>query len=219
MKTYLSDIIPKIQKYSERLDNHTLLTNQHWVLIDNIETKKTVYIFRTNGELLISLNGKISKGHWESLGNNSFLIEIGEDCYLYKQGFFDKNILALKIDGINEYSLLVNETKFDGELNTVENISTFLKTKYLNGEIKESKSKNKSLIDDNLEYVISDKKNGWAMDTGKYIEYFISFKNNKGSVVYSSKINKFCFSKYDKVECFDDLEICILKYKDYLENR
>lgn len=243
MKTYLSDIIPKIQKYSEKLDNLTLLTNQHWVLIDNIENNKTVYIFRTNGELLISLNGKISKGNWESLGNNSFLIEKGENSYLYKHGFFDKNILALKIDGINEYSFLVNETRYEGELNTIENISSFLKANYLNRQIKESISKKnpsidlkkptkdiseivkpkidkkKSFIDDHLEYEITNEKKGWAMDTGKYIEFFVSFKSHKGSVVYSSKKDKFCYSKYDNVEYFDNLENCILEYKGYLENK
>jgi hypothetical protein len=62
MKTYFADIIPKIQRFSEKLDNLALLTNQHWVLIEGIEQNKTVYIFRNNNELLISINGKVEKG-------------------------------------------------------------------------------------------------------------------------------------------------------------
>src|SRR5690625_6646212 len=75
MKTYLADIIPKIKRHSEKLDNLTLLTNQHWVVLDELKNSKFVYIFRSNYELLISQNGKVEKGKWEYLGNNSLLIE------------------------------------------------------------------------------------------------------------------------------------------------
>ena len=48
MKTFLSDIFPRIQRFSKDLDILTLLTNQHWVSIDDTESNKIVYIFRTN---------------------------------------------------------------------------------------------------------------------------------------------------------------------------
>lgn len=131
MKTYFSDIIPKIQKFSQKLDNLTLLTNQHWVVIDDIDNIKRVYIFRTNNELLISHNGKVEKAKWEYLGNNSILIDRKEDSYLFKHGFFDENVLALKIDSNNEYAFLVNETKFDKELNSARNVTEFLNKTYM----------------------------------------------------------------------------------------
>ena len=53
MKTFFADIFPKIQRFSKKLDNLTLLTNQHWVSVDDIFSPKTIYIFRTNNELLI----------------------------------------------------------------------------------------------------------------------------------------------------------------------
>jgi hypothetical protein len=53
MRTYLADIIPKIQRFSKQLDNLTLLTNQHWVVIDGI------------WELLISTNGRVETGKRE----------------------------------------------------------------------------------------------------------------------------------------------------------
>lgn len=61
MKTYITDIIPKLQRFSQKLDNLTLLTNQHWVVLDELESSKTVFIFRSNNELLISRNGKVEK--------------------------------------------------------------------------------------------------------------------------------------------------------------
>jgi hypothetical protein len=65
MKTFFADIFPKIQRFSDKLDNLTMLKNQHWVSIDDILSTKTVYIFRTNNELLISKNGKVEKAKWE----------------------------------------------------------------------------------------------------------------------------------------------------------
>ena len=132
MKTYVSDIIPKIQKFSLKLDNLTLLINQHWIIIDDIEDAKNVYIFRRNNELLISNNGKVEKAKWEYLGSNSLLVEKKDEIYLFKQVFFDKNILALKVDSIkNEYVLMINELMFNENLRISESILNFLSLKYL----------------------------------------------------------------------------------------
>ena len=57
MKTYISDIIPKIQRFSQKLDDLTILTNQHWVSIGEIGQTKRVYIFRAEDKLIISDNG------------------------------------------------------------------------------------------------------------------------------------------------------------------
>lgn len=43
MQIFISDLIPKIQRFSQKLDDLTLLSNQHWVVIDEID--KNVYIF------------------------------------------------------------------------------------------------------------------------------------------------------------------------------
>ncbi|MDR6966926.1 hypothetical protein J2X31_000926 [Flavobacterium arsenatis] len=131
MKTYISDVIPKIQKFSQKLDNLTLLTNQHWVLIGEINNSKVVYIFRSNNDLLISQFGKVEKARWEYLGNNTLLIDRKNDSYLFKHGFFDQNVLALKIDGLEEYAFLVNETKYDGEINSMEKVIDFLSINYI----------------------------------------------------------------------------------------
>jgi hypothetical protein len=46
------------------------------------------------------------------------LIDRKDESYLFKHVFFDQNILALKIDSKDEYAFVVNETKFDKELNS-----------------------------------------------------------------------------------------------------
>lgn len=131
MKTFISDLIPRLQKFSQKLDNLTLLTNQHWVVIDDISNNKNVYIFRANNDLLISQNGKVEKAKWEYLGNNSLLIDRKVESCLYRHGFFDENILALKVDSKDEYAFLINENKYDGELNSINSIIDFLTKKYI----------------------------------------------------------------------------------------
>jgi hypothetical protein len=131
MKTFLADIIPQIQRYSKKLDNLTLLTNQHWVLIDNNSNTKTVFIFRANDQLIISNNGQVEKAKWEYLGNDSLLIDKTDGSFLFKHGFFDESILALKIDSNYEYAFFINENKLNGNLNSIENILDFLQTNYL----------------------------------------------------------------------------------------
>jgi hypothetical protein len=138
MKPFISDLIPKIQRFSQKLDNLTLLTNQHWVAIDDIDNKKIVYIFRSNNELLISQNGIVERAKWEYLGNNSLLIEKKSESYLFRHGFFDENILALKVDGKEEYVFLINENNFEGELNSLNKITAFLTQKYIAPQIKKS---------------------------------------------------------------------------------
>ncbi|NDK55842.1 hypothetical protein [Pontibacter fetidus] len=136
MKTYVSDVFPKLQRFSEKLDNLTLLTEQHWVSIDNIHNTKQVYNFRDNNDLLISTDGKIEKGKWEYLGNKSLMIEKPNESYLFKHGFFDENILALKIDSKNEYAVFVNENKYNGDINSLEKVSDFLENKYIESSLK-----------------------------------------------------------------------------------
>lgn len=131
MKTFIIDIIPKIQKFSQRLDNLVVLTNKHWVVFDENANKKIVFIFREkDNQLLISENGKIEKGTWEYLGNNSLLIDKSDGSFLFKHGFIDDNVLALKVDGKEEYALLVNEQKFDSKLNSTDSIISFLEKTY-----------------------------------------------------------------------------------------
>lgn len=132
MKTFFLEIIPRIQRFSKSLDNLAILTNKHWVLIDEELNSKVVFIFREKeNQLLISENGKLEKGNWEYLGNNSLMIESKDGSYLFKHGFIDDKILALKVDGKEEYALLINEQVYDYHLNSFASINKFLDTNYL----------------------------------------------------------------------------------------
>ena len=131
MKTFIADIIPKIQRFSRRLDDVTLLTDQHWVSIDEIKSSKTVYIFRRDNSLLISRDGRVERAKWEYLGHESLIIDTPQGSYLFRHGFADQNILALRLDGADEYAVFLNETKYSKELNNIQAVAEFLSSIYI----------------------------------------------------------------------------------------
>ncbi len=81
---------------------------------------------------MISKNCSVEKAKWEYLGYNTLLIEKTTESHLFKQGFFDDNILALKIDSTNDYVFLVNKMVFEKEINSVSGIIELLDRHYLN---------------------------------------------------------------------------------------
>lgn len=207
MKTYVADIIPKIQRFSQKLDNLTLLTNQHWVVLDELTNSKTVYIFRNNGELLIAINGKVDKAKWEYLGQNSILIDLKDQSYLFRHGFFDENILALKVDSKNEYAVLINENRHQIELNSISEVNDFLKNKYLLNPVIPNK-----ILGGNPSSIIDFKhqSDGYTFKMGAFKEFVVQFSNSHILRVYQKKSNgKYFIYTNNDIILFPDKETCI----------
>jgi hypothetical protein len=188
MKTFITDIIPKIQRFSQRLDDLTKLTNQHWVSLGDINQAKKVFIFRANNQLLISDNGIVQKGSWEYLGNQSLLLDTMTESYLLKHGFFDENVIALKLDSTDSYAFFVNETKYHGELNNIGDVLKFLENKYLKNNRNSSSlgSRQKGTINENAKYgysIISETEK-YDIAWGNFTEYKIEFSDGRDGEVY-----------------------------------
>lgn len=130
MRTYAANIIPRLKQFSQKLDNKTLLMNQHWIMVDEITNTKTVYIFRGKNSLLISRDGSVSHAFWEMIDPFNVLMTIREESFMFKHGFLDEDVLALKLDGRDEYALFVNENRSSIELNSIKAIELFLEEKY-----------------------------------------------------------------------------------------
>ncbi len=209
MRTYVADIIPKIQRFSEKLDNLTMLTNQHWVVLDELAQSKTVYIFRDNAELLIATNGKVEKAKWEYLGQNSILIDLKEESFLFRHGFFDKNILALKVDSKEEYAVLINESKYNGELNSIDTVIHFLNQNYLvNPVITNKQLGQKKSNDANVIY----QRDGYTFKMGSFKEFLIRFDNGQSFNIYQKTSNgKYFISANKEIILFSDKQDC-MKY-------
>jgi hypothetical protein len=196
MKTFILDIIPKLKRYSQKLDDKALLTNQHWVLVTEDIRQKIVYIFRDNEELLISRNGKIEKGHWEYIGNESLVIESKSEYYLFKHGFLDNNILALKLDGNKEYAVFIAEKMFFKNMTSLSNVVRFLVDTYLD---------NASLGKRRIDYIES-KEFDIEFSFNKFTEFLNGVWTGKdrsnGTINYM-----FCFSgnRLDRQANYDNL--------------
>ncbi|MBK7344269.1 MAG: hypothetical protein IPJ06_14965 [Saprospiraceae bacterium] len=134
MEKYLADLIPRIKKFSQKLDNIALLADQHWVIFNGADSSKVIYIFRSNKQLLVSTDGVVSKGSWEYLGNNSLLIEKPDGSFLLKHGFFDETVLVLEVENTGTYYAMVNEEKSKQVFKSIEQVAEFLTNKYMYSE-------------------------------------------------------------------------------------
>lgn len=110
MKIHLQDIVKRLAQFSEKLDNSSLFIDKPWVLIDtNSDYQK--YIFKRNGELIMSINGHVQVGKWEYLSSaKSILIDRIKDKVLLNHSFVDRAVMVLRFDGsINHLFVLANE--------------------------------------------------------------------------------------------------------------
>jgi hypothetical protein len=132
MKFFTLSILNQILSFSKNLENTSILTDNQWVLYNekNNDTK-TIYIFRSNNQLLISINGKISKEKWEFIGDNTLILDIGEESYLFRNGFIDDEILALKQDSYENYAIFINGSNKKIQLKTLKELELYLENKYL----------------------------------------------------------------------------------------
>jgi hypothetical protein len=108
--SYISNILPRIKQFSHDLDKKEIFIDSPWVIIDENQNQQK-YIFRRNGELLMSLNGQVILGKWEYLSAaKCLLIDRTTDKVLFNQHYLDKTIMILGKDGIkNDRLILVNQ--------------------------------------------------------------------------------------------------------------
>ena len=86
MKNYIVSIIPNLKKYSRKLNDISLLTQDGWALIDSSPSKSKIYYFKSDNELLITYRGKVKHGSWEIIHNNIVIKEDG-GSFIFKLDF------------------------------------------------------------------------------------------------------------------------------------
>lgn len=140
MKYFLLNSIKRIKQYSQQLDAESVLSNKSWYVFSDTG-EKIVFMFRSNAELLIVINGKVNKGKWELLPNKTLLIDMGSESYLYNSAFVENQLLALNLDGANDCLIMIEEgLKNELALNSVDKIDKYLEYKYIiQPEIEEKK--------------------------------------------------------------------------------
>ena len=124
MKYYLSNILPRLKKFSASLDQSALLVDKPWVVSsvdEEDEGPRTTLIFRQDGRLHVSIEGEVHDGSWEFLPEaNAVLIEQRDKKRLYKHAYLDEAVLALKKDTSSEtddFYVLADENRVpDGDV-------------------------------------------------------------------------------------------------------
>ena len=158
MKTFLLNIPNEIRNWSNTLDAKSVLCNQSWYVF-NEEGVKEVYVFQKDGTLIASHNGKVTKAKWEYIPQNtSLIIENSDaDTFMLRPTYYGKKVLALQVDGTNNYALMVDE-KLLGRLmlDSIETVRSYImdqskyQEKIAEGEKKREQEWNK-FIDEKVE--------------------------------------------------------------------
>lgn len=115
MKLYINNLLERLRQFSDSLDKMELFIDIPWIVIDN-DSKQQKFIFKRNGQLIMSLNGQVSIGKWEYLSEaKSLLIDRIKDKLLLNQKFIDSAVMVLNRDGIKDDNLmLINENILPG---------------------------------------------------------------------------------------------------------
>lgn len=112
MKNYILNLVHRLYDFSESLSNKSLFVDKPWVLIDE-QNNYHKYIFKNNGDLIMSMNGYAQIGKWDYVNAaKSILIDRIKDKILLNHAFFNQAIMVLKMDGINNpFFILANENE------------------------------------------------------------------------------------------------------------
>lgn len=180
MKYYISDIIPKLQRFSRQLDELALIQNHHWVAFDSSTETITTYIFRDNKDLLISQGGQVKKSKWDYLGNQTILIENSEESLLLKNSFFDETVLVLNLHNTENYAFFLNETKIGASFKTIEKLNEYLNKKY------SVNSATYKVLDSftNLKYRVGLTEDKYDFILGSYTQTLITFSNGQSDYIF-----------------------------------
>lgn len=130
MNDYLHNTIPNLKPFNYELHYNTHFINQPWVLVNGISKKKAIYTFKADNILEISRKDDIIKTSWNINIQNIFSIETEDGLITVKAYFKDDDILVLNNQDKEEFALYINTSKYNDELNSIEDINSFLKEKY-----------------------------------------------------------------------------------------
>jgi hypothetical protein len=109
MKTYLFDTFNRYTRFSENLDVKTILCNKSWWVF-NDSGEKELYIFNTDGTLIIAVSGRVTNATWQYIPANKSIVVTGNaQSYMVHPAFCDNMLLALQVDGTNQYTFLIDE--------------------------------------------------------------------------------------------------------------
>src|SRR5690606_14930490 len=107
----------RLKQLSMTLDKKEVFIGCPWVLLDEDHNKET-YIFKRNGELVMSMNGMVNIGKWEYLPEaKALLIDRVRDKILLQQEFINNTLMILKMDGVRSTPFILANSTLLPDLN------------------------------------------------------------------------------------------------------
>ncbi|PTL99480.1 MAG: hypothetical protein DA407_16745, partial [Bacteroidetes bacterium] len=127
MNDYLHDTIPNLKPYNHDHHHDSIFINKQWVLVNGISKKKSVYTFKEGNILEIARKDTVIETSWTLNFQNIFSIETEDGLITVKAYFKDNDILVLNNQDKEEFALYINTSNHSEELNSVDDIQSFLK--------------------------------------------------------------------------------------------
>jgi hypothetical protein len=202
MLFYINGVAKRLARFGETLNKKEVFVDLPWAYVDE-EGKNHKYYFKRNGQLIMALEGVVSKGNWEFLpSSNSFILEQPGGSRLYETLFADTHVLILKKDG-SEGALL---PLVNSNLIPYNQLCKHLEDKYIsyNNAVKVPIEEGGSLFIENWEggydrnlvwRDIAEVEDGWytssrtgnriLVENGRAIDVMIqtAFETNKGKIL------------------------------------
>lgn len=127
MKDFISNVLPRIQKFSEKLDKKEILIGKPWVLIEEVNHDTTEVEFFRDGRLIVSYGGEAIWGTWQITPSNQRLIlDYNAKTLMLHAAFINDAVLVAKKSGSKNSMLFFVNQLIIPDLNVqnyLENIS------------------------------------------------------------------------------------------------
>jgi hypothetical protein len=134
MPTYLQSLVQRLKQHSKSLSDTAGFMEIPWAFIDEGGVKVT-YIFRRQGDILVSRQGEVTRGTWEYLPQiQSLLIQAQGKERIYNQALLlESAIMVLRKDGTDELFALANPEKIP-DLDITSYLESFEQNTLRSGE-------------------------------------------------------------------------------------
>lgn len=194
-----------MKQFSQKL-NKKVLTYYHWVLLEKPTKTKVSYVFRPDGRLLVAENGIIIPEKWEFLSNNTILITRSGQTFLYNSVFIDYCFLVLKLDGKDDYSIMVNEMDYQKDIRTLSELLNHINEEYISMIDEDEDEEYLKSIMVKVRYI----HDGFDPEIGEYHVFMVADPRGVWAKMMRRKSDhKYFVYGSNKVEYFPSREACL----------
>lgn len=130
MASYIFELFPDLKPFDYNLHYEDFFLNKNWVLVNGINHKKAIYVFKDENTLSITENDTVTETSWCITIKNTFSIDTEDGLITVKAYFKDTDVLVLNHKNTDDFALYINEENYNEDLNNIEDVQKFLHEKY-----------------------------------------------------------------------------------------